>query len=209
MIKKFLWLIAGFVGLKLVNEIGYILINVPGEGVIFCKALMPALAGSLLLGLCLVKGDVFFEYSKKLGTNKLNQTYKILLVSLGISIFFMVAYYFANSENKISKLESPNISSTVEENKSNDIKNTITSEVCSGQDFGFYRFKVNVNKNVVLREIHAKDNSDKYDVSSEAYKNCQVVDRLNWVCGDSPKKYMVDGRFYIDWPDGTKEICVK
>ena len=138
MIKKFLWLIAGFVGLKLVNEIGYILINVSGEGVVVWKAFLPALTGSLLLGFCLVKGDVFFEYSKKLGIKKLNQTYKILIVSFGISMVFMVTYYFANSEKQISKSASAN---------------NITSEVCILYWDGLKTVKL---------ESEPKDWEDKY-----------------------------------------------
>lgn len=61
MLKKILWLTAGIVGLKIVNEIGYILINVSGEGVILWKAILPALTGSLLFGFCLLKGDVFLN----------------------------------------------------------------------------------------------------------------------------------------------------
>ena len=198
MLKKILWLIAGIVGLKLVNEIGYILINVPGEGIVVWKAFLPALTGSLLLGFCLVKGDLFFEYSKKLGIKKLNQTYKILIVSFGISMLFMAAYFFlATSQSPITS------------NKLNSLKSTTTSEACSNEALPFYRFKINEDKNVVIREIHADNGSGKDTIFSEVYKNCQVVDRLNWICGDSPKKYMVDGKFYIDWPDGTKEICVK
>ena len=37
MLKKISWLIAGLISLKIVNEIGYILINVSGEGVVFWK----------------------------------------------------------------------------------------------------------------------------------------------------------------------------
>jgi hypothetical protein len=103
MLKKILWLIAGFVGLKLVNEIGYILINVPGEGVVLWKAILPALTGSLLLGFCLVKGNLFYDYSK-FGTKKVKQIYKIISVSFGISICFMAAYYF------ITPLKPSNIS---------------------------------------------------------------------------------------------------
>ena len=115
MLKKISWFIAGFISLKIVNEIGYFLINTSGGGVSIWKAFLPALTGSLVLGFCLLKGDVFFEYSKKLGTKKLNQIYKILIVSFGISMVFMVTYYFSNSESQVSKAESPN---------------NITSEVC-------------------------------------------------------------------------------
>ena len=110
----------------------------------------------------------------------------------------MAAYFFlATSQNPIPL------------NKLNSLKSATTSEVCSDGSLPFVRFKINVDKNVVIREIHSDDGSGKDTVSSEAYRNCQVVDRLNWICGDSPKKYMVDGKFYIDWPDGTVEMCVK
>jgi hypothetical protein len=198
MLKKISWLIAGLISLKIVNEIGYILINVSGEGVVVWKAFLPALTGCLLLGFCLLKGDVFFEYSKKLGTKKLNRIYKVLITSFCISMLFMVAYFFlATSQSPITL------------NKLNPLKSALSSEACSNESLPFYRFKINEDKNVVIREIHADNGSGKDTVFSEAYKNCQVVDRLNWICGDSPKKYMVDGKFYIDWPDGTKEICVK
>jgi hypothetical protein len=198
MFKKILWLMAGVLGLQVINEIGYILINVSGEGIVLWKAYLPALTGCLLLGFCLLKGDVFFEYSKKLGTKKFNRIYKVLIVSFGISMLFMVAYFFlATSQSPITL------------NKLKPLKSASSSEACSNASLPFYRFKINEDKNVVIREIHADNGSGKDTVLSEAYKNCQVVDRLNWICGDSPKKYMTDGKFYIDWPDGTKEICVK
>lgn len=104
MLKKLSWLIAGVFSLKIANEIGYFLL--PGEGVEVWKAILPAFAGCLVLAFCLLKGDLFFDYSKKLGTKKLNQIYKALIVSFGLSMVFMVTYYFTNSENHISKSES-------------------------------------------------------------------------------------------------------
>ena len=198
--KKILWLIAGATGLKIVNEIGYFLL--PREGVVFWKAFLPAFTGCLVLAFCLVKGDIFFEYSKNLGTKKLNQTYKVLIASFAISMVFMVTYYFANSKNK-----NYNLSSKTAENKTVIINNLdpCANQVGAGY---FYRFKININNNTVLKEIHYSDNSGDH-VIPEAYQNCNIADAKNWICNSPIKKYMVDGRFYIDWSDGAKELCVK
>jgi hypothetical protein len=138
MLKKISWLIVGLISLKIVNEIGYILINTSEGGVSIWKAFLPAFTGCLVLAFCFVKGDIFFEYSKRLETKKLNQIYKTLIVSFGISVVFMITYYFANSENQVSKLESPN---------------NITSAVCILYWDGL---------KVVTLESEPKDWKDKY-----------------------------------------------
>lgn len=197
MIKKILWLVIGGIGAKFFNDLCYSLLNTPGEGVVVWKAFFGAIPATLFLVFCAIKGNIFYDYQGKLGT-KLKQTYKFLIIIFGLLMLCMMTYFFlATSQSPITS------------NKLNPLKSATTSEACSDESLPFYRFKINEDKNVVIREIHADNGSGKDTIFSEAYKNCQVVDRLNWICGDSPKKYMVDGKFYIDWPDGTKEVCVK
>jgi hypothetical protein len=197
MIKKILWLVIGGIGAKIFNDLCYSLLNTPGEGVVVWKAFFGAIPATLFLVFCAIKGNIFYDYQGKLGT-KLKQTYKFLIIIFGLLMLCMMTYFFlATSQSPITS------------NKLNPLKSATTSEACSDESLPFYRFKINEDKNVVIREIHADNGSGKDTIFSEAYKNCQVVDRLNWICGDSPKKYMVDGKFYIDWPDGTKEVCVK
>jgi hypothetical protein len=183
MLRKISWLIAGLISLKIVNEIGYILINVSGEGVVFWKTFLPALAGCLLLGFCLLKGDVFFEYSKKLGTKKLNQIYKILIASFGISIVFMVSYYFANST-----AASPKIFGSTKSISYLSCDTYSDASSCSGSCKTTNQvevdFKIDKTRNIVLKTVY----KDNHILQQRALEKCTVVDESNWICGDTSVK---------------------
>lgn len=199
MIKKTVWLILGIVGFQATNEIGFILMNTSGAGINIWKGYLPSFTGALVLGLCLLKGNVFFEYDKKLEIKKLNTIYKFLFLIFILLVLFMAASFFLTNSQKPSNI-----------NKSKFQESAADSKVCKDKYIPFYKFKVNVDKNIVISEIYAHNRIKIEIVSSQIYKNCGVVDQFNWVCMDSQeKKYMSDGKFYIEFTDGTMEMCVR
>jgi len=200
MIKKILWLIAGIVGLKIVNEIGYILINVSGEGVILWKAILPALTGSLLLGFCLVKGNLFYDYSK-FGTKKVKQIYKIISVSFGISMVFMVSYYFANSTAASPKIFGSTKSVSILRCDSYSDASSCAGS-CKKINQLEFDFKIDKTRNIVLKTAY----EDNKILQQKALEKCVVVDESNWICADTTvrdrffsevRESMNNGKYYF------------
>jgi hypothetical protein len=57
------WVVVGFLGASLVNEILYQMIPLPKEGVSLFKAVFPAIGAASFFGFCVYKG--FKNFSKK------------------------------------------------------------------------------------------------------------------------------------------------
>jgi hypothetical protein len=201
MVTKILWLISGLIGAKILNEVAYYLTN-SGPGNIVLESFLSAAPGTLFLVFCAAKGTLLFGALKKVPLKTLGRIYKALIILIVLLFITDVTYYFANSTNK-----KYNLSSEAVANKTVIAHN---SDPCANQvgDGYFYRFKININNNTVLKEIHYSDSSGDH-VTVEAYQNCNIADAKNWICNSPIKKYMVEGKFYIDWSDGTKELCVK
>ena len=199
MLKKILWLVIGGIGAKFFNDLCYSLLNTPGEGVVVWKAFFGAIPATLFLVFCAIKGNIFYDYQGKLGT-KLKQTYKFLIVSFGISFFFMVAYYFANSTSSSPKNFGSTKSVSYLSCPSYDDASSCSGS-CKVSRQVELDFKIDKTRNIVLKTVY----EDNKIIAQRALEKCVVVDESNWICADTTvrdrffsevRESMNNGKYY-------------
>jgi len=188
MLKKILWLVAGSIGAKIFNDLCYSLLNTPGEGVVVWKAFFGAIPATLFLVFCAIKGNIFYDYQKKLGT-KLKQTYKFLIIIFGLLMLCMVVYFFSNSTST-----SPKIFSSTKSVSYFTCSSYVDASSCSGSCKVSRQveldFKIDKTRNIVLKTAY----EDNKIIQQRALEKCVVVDESNWICSDT----MIRDRFFSE-----------
>jgi hypothetical protein len=186
--KKILLIIVGIIGLKIFNSIGFLLLSSPGEGVVIWKAFLPPLLGCIFLAICLVKGNIFFDYQKKLTTIQLKRLLLALYISFGVLLFTLISNHFLNSNNTFMSYSSKDLT-LVCKGEQWHLRGDINRE--SPKESKIYTLIFKSGKLIspnVFKEFQCEWTSEKIMCKDNEMLQWVNVDRLS---GDSHISYML------------------